>query len=163
MRESLDRLSPALVSSDLSVTRSRGDADYVAALGYASMTYPIASPLIRLYLSNDRASILEAKSHACDMARKAARKRGVSLRRSDLSEIAIFALDYVASKVCPRCHGTKFEVIPGTSRLGTNPCKACGGDGRKKMPAKHRNIVIEVVSKIERIESILDSIVSHRV
>ena len=47
MREALDRLAPALSSSDLTFRHGRGDADFVAALGYASRHYPIASPLIR--------------------------------------------------------------------------------------------------------------------
>lgn len=163
MRESLDRLSPALVSSDLSIAKVRGDADYVAALGYASMTYPIASPLIRMYLSGDMASVRDAKLHACDMARKAARRRGIKLKQNEVVDVARAALEYVISKACPRCHGTKYELIPGTSRLGTTPCNACGGDGRRKIPAKNRSLIAEVIARIERIESILDSIVAHRV
>ena len=155
MRESLDRLSPALVSSDLSTTKGCDDAHYVAALGYASMTYPIASPLIRMYLSHDKASVHEAKAHACDMARKAARRKNVKLRAAELIEIGRLALEYVVNKTCPRCHGTKYEVIPGTAHLGTTVCKACAGYGRRKIPARHRNLIAEVIARIERIESTL--------
>ena len=35
MRESLERLSPALVSSDMTIKSGIGDADMVAALGLA--------------------------------------------------------------------------------------------------------------------------------
>ena len=163
MRESLDRLSPALVCSDLSVTAGVDNAHMVAALGYASMTYPLASPLVRMYLSHDRASVHEARLQACDMARKAARRCGLTLRASELAQIGRQALDYAINKTCPRCHGTKFETIPGTNCLGAHVCKACAGDGRRKLPAKHRKLIAEVVARIERIESILDSIVGKRV
>ena len=163
MRESLDRLSPALVSSDLSMTAHRGDADFVAALGFASRTYPIASPLIRMYLARDPMAVREARSAAADMARIAARRQGVILRASETSEIGRQALDYAINKTCPRCHGTKFELIPGTTCLGKSVCLACGGDGRRNLPRKHRKLIAEVVSRIERIEGTLDSIVAHRV
>ena len=53
MRESLERLSPALVSSDMTIRAGIGDADMVAALGLAGRVYPMASPLIRMYLAGD--------------------------------------------------------------------------------------------------------------
>jgi len=163
VRESLDRLSPALVSDDLSVTRNRGDADYVAALGYASMTYPMASALVRMYLSHDAAAIREAKRQACTMARQAARRARLHLTMAELIEIGNVALDYVVNKTCQRCHGTKFELIPGSKCLGTQACRACGGDGRRKIQHRHRRLVIDVIARIERIESTLDVIVARRV
>lgn len=163
MRESLDRLSPALVSSDLSMTAHRGDADFVAALGFASRTYPIASSLIRMYLARDPKSVSEARSAAADMARIAARRQGVILRTHEIVKIGRQALDYVVDKTCPRCHGTKYELIPGTKCLSVTECLACHGDGRRKLPRQHRKLIAEVVSRIERIEGTLDSIVAHRV
>lgn len=163
VRESLDRLSPALVSDDLSITDRRGDADYVAALGYASMTYPIASPLIRMYLSHDRAAVREATAMAADMARRAARRAGLHLRASDLIEIGRMALEFVVHPTCQRCHGTKYELIPGTNCLGPHACKACGGDGRRKIPAKNKRVIVDVIARIQRIESTLDVIVANRV
>lgn len=163
MRESLDRLSPALVSSDLSMTAGRGDADFIAALGYASMTYPIASPLIRMYLAADPAAVQEARAQAYVMAKKAARRQRCALRQADLVDIGRLALDYAINKRCPRCHGTKFELIPGTSSLGKKVCQACKGDGRRILPVRHRKLVAEVIARIERIESTLDAIVAKRV
>lgn len=163
MRESLDRLSPALVSSDLSMTAHRGDADFVAALGYASRTYPIASPLIRMYLARDPKAVTEARKVAADMARIAARRQGVILRAREMVEIGQQALRYVLDKTCPRCHGTKYELIPGTKCLSVTECLACHGDGRRKLPRQHRKLITEVVARIERIEGTLDSIVAHRV
>lgn len=163
MRESLDRLSPALVSGDLTMGCGRRDADFIAALGYASKDYPIASPLIRMYLSRDKASVHEARSRAAEMAKRAARRHGAILSFRETAEIGRAALEYSVNKVCPRCKGTKYELVPGTNRQGTKPCQACGGDGRKPVPRRHRRIIIEVIAAIERIESTLDSIVAKRV
>ena len=163
MRESLDRLLPALVSSDLSVTSHLDNAHFVAALGYASTDYPIASPLIRMYLAHDKGAVHEARAMACDMAKKAAQRQRLRLSLAELVTIGRMALDYVVNKTCPRCHGTKFELIPGTSCLGKNVCKACHGDGRRHLPSRHRKLIAEVVSRIERIEGTLDSIVARRV
>lgn len=163
MRHSLDRLSPALVSDDLSMTPGRGDADFVAALGYASMTYPIASPLVRMYLSHDSASVRAAYKLAADMARKGASRSGIRLRRSEADEIGRLALEHVVHKTCPRCNGTKYEMAAGTNRLGVHVCRACGGDGRRKIGGRFAKLIIEVVARIERIESTLDVIVAKRV
>lgn len=163
MRESLNRLSPALVSKNLSIGTTRGDADYVAALGLASMAYPIASPLIRMYLAQDRGAVHEARQAAAEMARTAARRQGISLRTTELADIGRQALDYALNKACPRCHGTKYELIPGTRSLGNVLCKSCSGDGRRNLPKRYRKLIIEVISRIERIESTLDVIVAKRV
>lgn len=163
MRESLDRLLPALVSSDLSVTNHLDNAHFVAALGYASKDYPIASPLIRMYMAHDKGAVHEARAMACDMAKKAAQRQRLRLSMAELVTIGRMALDYVVNKTCPRCHGTKFELIEGTTCLGTKPCIACGGDGRRAVPKRHRKLIIEVIARIERIEGTLDTIVAHRV
>lgn len=163
VRASLDRLLPALLSSDLSVTDHLDNAHFVAALGYAGKDYPIASPLIRMYLAHDKAAVHEARRVACDMASQAARRQGVRLRMADLVAVGRTALDYVVNKTCPRCHGTKYELISGTNRLGDHPCRACHGDGRREVPRHHRKLIVEVISRIERIEATLDTIVAKRV
>lgn len=163
MRESLDRLLPAMVSRDLSVTNHLDNAHFVAALGYASKEYPIASPLIRMYLANDKGAVHEARAMAYDMAKKAAQRQRLRLSMAELVTIGRTALGYVVNKTCPRCHGTKFELIPGTSCLGKIACKSCHGDGRRAVPKRHRKLIIEVIARIERIESTLDTIVANRV
>lgn len=162
MIHSLDRLASALASDDLSITDHRGDADFIAALGMASRKYPIASPLVRMYLSHDKASAHDARRIAADMAGKAARRAGIKLRMSELVALGRLALEYVVNKTCCRCHGTKFELIPGTNCLGSVPCKSCSGDGRRQLPKKHRRVIAEVVSRIERVESNLDVFVARK-
>ncbi len=105
----------------------------------------------------------EARAMACDMAKSAAQRQRLRLSMSELATIGRLALDYVVNKTCPRCHGTKFERIEGSNCLGTKPCIACGGDGRRTVPKRYRKLIIEVVARIERIEGTLDTIVAHRV
>lgn len=163
MREALDRLSPALSSSDLTMRRGRGDADFVAALGYASRHYPIASPLIRMYLNGDKTAVHEARRRAYEMAKKAALRHRAVLGMAELVQVGKQALAYSVNKTCPRCHGTRYELIHGTTCLGAEPCRECGGDGRRRLPRRHRRIIADVVAQIERVESNLESIVGSRV
>ena len=163
MHGALDRLAPALVTSDLTVTDHLDNAHFVAALGFASRDYPIASPLVRMVLAHDKGAVHEARACACDMARKAAARRGVQLKLAELVTIGRQALEYAVNKTCPRCHGTKYELIQGTTRQSNKVCTACHGDGRRPLPRKNRALIVEVVARIERIESNLDTLVAQRV
>lgn len=164
MRHSLDRLAPALVSDDLSsAVGRRGDADFVAALGVVSRKYPMASPLVRMYLTHDREAAKEALRIAASMARKAAIRCRVPAKVAECWEIGRAALEYAVNKTCPRCHGTKFETISGSNCLSSVSCKGCGGDGRKTLPRRNRQVIAEVVGRIERLESNLDGLVADKV
>ena len=37
-------------------------------------------------------------------------------------------------KVCSKCDGVKYEVIPGTGRTSGRACKACSGTGEARLP-----------------------------
>jgi len=37
-------------------------------------------------------------------------------------------------KVCSKCDGVKYEVIPGTGRTSGRECKACSGTGEARLP-----------------------------
>lgn len=37
-------------------------------------------------------------------------------------------------KVCSKCNGVKYEVIPGTGRTSGRACKACSGTGEARLP-----------------------------
>lgn len=163
MRESLERLSPALVSSDMTIRAGIGDADMVAALGLAGRVYPMASPLIRMYMAGDKTAVHEARRLAYEMAKKAAARQNAVMRTAELVKVGRLALAYAVNKVCPRCSGTKYEVIPGTNRLGAEPCRECGGDGRRRLPRRNRRLIAAVVAQIERVESNLEEVVGRRV
>ena len=163
MRGSLERLSPALVSGDMTSRPGVCDADMIAALGFAGRVYPMASPLIRMYLAGDNTSVHEARRLAYDMAKKAAARQNMNMCTAELVKVGRTALAYAANKACPRCSGTKYEVISGTNRLGAEPCRECGGDGRRRLPRRNRRLIAAVVAQIERVESNLDAIVGRRV
>jgi len=163
MRASLDRLSPALVSSDMTIRAGIGDADMVAALGLAGKKYPMASPLIRMYLTGDKSVVSEARRVAFDMAKKAATRQNMAMSTAELVKVGRMALAYAVNKTCPRCGGTKYELIPGTKCLGSEPCRECGGDGRRRLPRRNRRLIAAVVAQIERLESKIDFVVANRV
>ena len=163
MRESLERLSPALVSSDMTIRAGIGDADMVAALGLAGRVYPMASPLIRMYLAGDKTAVHEARRLAYNMAKKAATRQNAVMSTTELVKVGRMALAYAVNKTCPRCGGTKYELIPGTNCLGAAPCRECGGDGRRRLPRRNRRLIAAVVAQIERVESNLEEVVGRRV
>lgn len=37
-------------------------------------------------------------------------------------------------KVCGKCHGRGYDVVPGTARLSAKPCRACDGSGEARLP-----------------------------
>lgn len=37
-------------------------------------------------------------------------------------------------KVCKRCHGRRYDVVPGTARLSAKQCPSCGGTGEARVP-----------------------------
>ena len=163
MRGSLERLSPALVSCDMTSRPGVCDADMIAALGLAGRVYPMASPLIRMYMAGDKTAVHEARRLAYNMAKKAATRQNAVMSTAELVKVGRLALAYAVNKKCPRCGGTKYEVIPGTNCLGAAPCRECGGDGRRRLPRRNRRLIAAVVAQIERVESNLDAIVGRMV
>lgn len=160
----LDRTIPALVSDDLGMSPLHAkDADYIAALGYTSRVYKMASPLVRLYMAHDRSALAEAKRIAYDMVQTECRRQNKRLSVKDMAWIAKHALQYAANPNCPECSGTKYKLIPGTRTLSDTACHYCKGDGRRKFPTQHRKIIVGVVARIERIESSLDGLIRSRV
>lgn len=160
--KALDKAVPAMVTDDLGMAEYRKPVDYIVATGYASRVYPLASPLIRLYLTLDASSVETAKRIAYEMTVKEARRQGIRLKVRELVWVANHALQYVVDKQCPQCHGLKYELIPGTRTLGDKVCHYCRGDGRRKLPTQHRKLLAAMVARIERVESTLDSIVKSR-
>ena len=163
MHGSLERLSPALVSGDMTSRPGVCDADMIAALGLAGRVYPMASPLIRMYMAGDKTAVHEARRLAYNMAKKAATRQNAVMSTAELVKVGRMALAYAVNKTCPRCGGTKYEVIPGTNCLGAAPCRECGGDGRRRLPRRNRRLIAAVVAQIERVESNLDAIVGRMV
>lgn len=71
--------------------------------------------------------------------------RRSALRREEVDramEKATAVIRYWLDQTCPRCHGRKFQVLPGTPALSNRPCPppregGCGGSGLGKVPHGH--------------------------
>lgn len=53
---------------------------------------------------------------------------------ADAEEIAIEVVRWWLSPRCTVCHGTKWQVVPGTNRLSNHACRACRGKGEAPIP-----------------------------
>lgn len=60
--------------------------------------------------------------------------KGVENPRAKVESILAWWLDHI----CPRCSGTKYQVVPGTNRQSNRTCRlapdGCGGSGEKALP-----------------------------
>lgn len=152
----VDRLAPAMVSDDLSQSDlHRTDADYLGALAYASRDKPLISALLRCYMAGDWKALNGARRQVERMVRKEAMRRRINLGAGEAEALAGAALRYCAFPVCPRCHGTKYQLIPGSRVLGSTPCALCDGDGRRPLPKRQPVLMANVIGKIFRVESIM--------
>ena len=158
-----ERLTVAFASSNLAQSDLRlTDADLLGALGYAGRRVPLASALLRLYLTHAPGSASEAVAQTVPLVARESRAQQLKLSARELAGLAKAALTYCADPVCPRCHGTRYQVIPGSVSLGNVPCALCQGDGRRVLPVRHRKLLAHVVGRIEQIESILFDLVQKR-
>lgn len=152
-----ERYTNAVVSTDLKCdTRDGapiGDADVMIAAGWSKSR--IGSALLRLHTEFDGAArprpmqgTSEAAAHhnrteatlffgklkslpavlpeiAFEVAKWGAERPGRTAEA-----VLIWWLD----KNCPKCHGRKFELIPGTGRMSGKVCKYCSGSGERIIP-----------------------------
>lgn len=135
----MERITEAWESSDLSLKLDRrGDADWLLAVGTASIKVnPAANALMRLHYCRDKASWDDAVAAAVREYRRIAVKSGVSPTFKTARHVSILAVGYFVNPVCGACHGTCYELIPGTRRLGNRVCGHCHGTGRRPMPVRH--------------------------
>ena len=52
----------------------------------------------------------------------------------DAHESALRILAWWLHKVCGKCHGRGYDVVPGTARLSAKVCMACDGSGEARIP-----------------------------
>ena len=97
------------------------------------------------------AQALDAIAHTWGMDRN-------TLNIKVLEWATLAGMDGAASKVravlvwwldhqCPRCNGTKYEVVPGTNRQSSRTCRpspqGCGGSGERQLPHGRDGRLIE--------------------
>ncbi|MBS0227684.1 MAG: hypothetical protein JSS23_03200 [Proteobacteria bacterium] len=52
----------------------------------------------------------------------------------DSHEAALRILAWWLHKVCGKCHGRGYDVVPGTARLSAKSCRSCDGSGESRIP-----------------------------
>lgn len=54
--------------------------------------------------------------------------------KDQAEEIVIDVVRWWLSPRCTTCHGTKWQLIPGTNRQSNHPCRLCRGSGEAPIP-----------------------------
>jgi len=123
-----ERYFSAVRSSNLrSIERTtKSDSDVVGAVGLAAKREPLGAALMRLFTGDNNAAqaVIEA------LTQKLLTHFPASLRESEARTVATGVLSWNRANVCPVCHGSGYEVIPGTPSLSDKECKACRGTGK---------------------------------
>ncbi len=128
-----ERYLTATNTSNLRVQAERtGAADVLVAAGWSASR--IGGALMRLHTKATRDNL--ALVHV-QVSMEADRLR---IDRPDA--IASAAIAWWLDRVCPECHGRKWDTIPGTPSLSVVECPKCHGTGEKRMPNGVRDLVI---------------------
>ncbi len=125
----LDDYASAIRSSNLrSIERTtRSDSDVIGAFGLAAKSEPLGVALQRLFTGDNGA----AKAVIDVLADKLLGHFAGKLNAAGSRRIAAAVLEWNRNSVCPVCHGSAYEVVPGTPSLSDKECKACRGTGKK--------------------------------
>ena len=128
-----ERYISASQSSNMRVQAEKhGDADVMIASGWSASR--IGGALMRLHSKPTREGL--ALVHV-QVAMEADR-----MHISNPDAVATNALAWWLDRVCPVCHGRKYDTIPGTPSLSSIECPKCHGTGEKNMPAGARDLLI---------------------
>jgi len=102
--------------------------DFIVAAGMAGVRDPLATTWLRWLYGEDAHEWRSAYEGVYAWASREAAKRqwdGAHLRR-----VILTVMWWYKHGICPECHGTKMEAVPGTPVLSDEPCKTCHGEGR---------------------------------
>lgn len=123
----------AVEATDLTMLYERaGPVDTLTVAGWVGVKNPLAMAIWRWVFGNDANARHEVLAGLVKWTRGYAIKR--NWRNTDnLVQVVVTVADWYYSHVCPVCHGTKREVIPGTPSLSDVPCPACHGSGETSL------------------------------
>jgi hypothetical protein len=136
-----DRYASAVRSSNLrSAAKTRmSDSDVLGAYGIADRRlssgqdhftkHPLAVPLERLFLGDDRAAG-EVIRILAELIRKKAPSMRVHITKVQAEDMARAALGWFRKPTCRVCGGHGFKLINGTKTLGDSKCTPCKGSGQ---------------------------------
>lgn len=121
----------------------RTDVDVLTAAGWSQSR--IGQALLRLASEYDGAS-RAGHGTPMDTAMFVGKLRTLPEVRVQLAmQLAVWAVDnahdeelkiiaWWLHKVCGKCHGRGYDVVPGTGRLSGNACRSCDGSGQARIP-----------------------------
>ncbi|WOB06524.1 hypothetical protein [Piscinibacter gummiphilus] len=149
-----ERLVGAFQSSDLSIDeRTRGDADYLIALGLAGQSNPrVSGSLLRITIDGRQADYKAARKGTVELTKRLNAERNWRLSGPSCQAVGELALAHHIFPVCPACDGRKFQLVPGTPHLSATPCQPCGGTGERRIQRKHHNHIRDVIEMLSQID-----------
>jgi hypothetical protein len=159
-----ERLHSAFGSGDLSLRAGRrGDADHLIALGLAARQVGgPADALIRVHLASSTTDLRAALRSTLSVAKRLAQARGWKVNGRNLVRVAELALAHHIYPTCLHCSGRGFEKAPNAPVLTTKRCTHCDGTGRRPIQKRWRPEIAELISVLERIDSVTQAAVVRR-
>lgn len=101
-----------------------GDAAILIAAGWSASR--IGAALMRLHTKVDRTTLEQVHEQLTMQAER--------WRIEQPMTVAAAVLGWWLQHVCGKCHGVRFELVPGTPALSNRQCKACKGSGEDVIP-----------------------------
>ena len=142
-----ERYTTAITTDNLKMdTREHaaiGDVDVLTAAGWSQSR--IGSALLRLASEYDGAAraghgtrmdaaLFVGKLRTLPEVRVQIAMRFAEWNVDDANEAALRILAWWLHKVCGKCHGRGYDVVPGTARLSAKACRSCVGSGEARIP-----------------------------
>lgn len=120
------------------------DSDVLTAAGWSPVR--IGGALLRLVTEYGSAARAPGADTRTDAAMFMSRLRTLPEVRDQLAlRLRVWGVEHperaalaiIAAwlqRVCSKCGGRGFDVVPGTARLSGRACKACNGSGQERLP-----------------------------
>ena len=127
-----DRYASAVRTSNLKSEEKTtfSSADILGAAGKASVHYPLALALLRLFTGDNKAADTIIELMSLKMVGKAYRLRD-EIDMVAASLVARIVLDWYRDSVCKQCGGHGFKRMIGAPTLSDQACPHCAGQGKR--------------------------------
>ena len=151
----LDRYAGAVRSSNLSSEPETiySDSDVMGAAGLAAKRVPLGIALMRLF-SGDNHAVGEIVRILSASAVGKAYRLGHEIACVEADDVARAVLAWHRDGTCKPCGGHGQKLIPGTTTIGDDNCRACKGSGRvlfdQQFSADRLELARWLVAELER-------------
>ncbi|MGL4480440.1 MAG: hypothetical protein ACRCVK_19730 [Aeromonas veronii] len=130
-----ERYGNAVEATDLTLRFERGGPlDVLTAAGMVGARRPLSLSVWRWIYGEDHNERHAVLAGLLKWAKKRGRRchwRGAW--QSECVRVVVTVADWYSDKTCRHCHGTRYEVIPGTPALSDEPCQVCHGSGERSL------------------------------